>query len=162
MKETKFYIFFMIYIIVLTTIGIMAFEYVISLAQNIKSYTLGITIVIPLLIIILFIAIIIATRLAFITSFKKDDKISEILIKSFKFMLEGIGIIIIFIPIYFIVENTRWVIQTGEMNLDLIIGEIIVSSLILIGGICVLSQTYVTLKATADKQNVRISSKKVN
>lgn len=154
MKETKFYIFFAIYMTIFATLTLFAFNYIVNLAVNVNSYTLGITIVIPLLMLLIFIAIMLSTKLAFVSSFKKKGKINEIVIKSFKFMLEGIGIIVIAIPIYSIIQNTLWVLQTKNMNLDLIIGEIIVASLVLIGGICILAQTYVSLKSDVEKRNL--------
>lgn len=160
MKEIKFYVIFMVYLMMLAIIGIQAFEYVVNTIDSINSYILGITIITPLLILILFLAIIIATKLALITSFKKTEEIKENIIKSFKFVLEGAGIVTVGIPIYIIIANTCWVIQTGQTNLEIIIGEIIiVSSLILIGGICVLSQTYIAAKAFTEKHNKRILNK---
>lgn len=154
MKETKFYVFFAIYMAIFATLSMFAFNYIVGLAANVNSYTLGVTIVIPLLMLLIFITIMLSTKLAFISSLKKNEKINDVVIKSFKFMLEGIGIIVIAMPIYFITENTLWVLQTKNMNLDLIIGEIIVASLVLIGGICILAQTYISLKSDVEKKNL--------
>lgn len=159
MKETKFYMTFMIYIVLGTLVSTYVFGLMSGILSVLNNYMLVVTIAVPILILFMFLAIIGSSELAFVTSFAKQKIDKEVFLPSLKIMLEGIGIVVIAVPTYYLIQNTMWTITTGYNQIDIPLGGLIVSSLIIVGGICVLSQTYVTLAAAVDKHNKLVKAK---
>ena len=162
MKEVKFYLFFTIYLVVFLVMAVIAYEAFSTIIGTIDNYLLTVTIAIPVFIMLLFLAIIAAAELAFTSAFK-NEKIDnkEKIMSSLKIILEGVGIVVIILPIVYLMKNTFWIINTGYMGLDIPLGGLIVSSLLVIGGICILAQVYVNIGMAIDKNNKAKKVKKV-
>ncbi len=154
MKDVKFYMFFTIYLIIFSVIAVITFEAVSNIVGTIDNYLLTVTLAIPMFVMLLFLAIIASSELAFVSTFK-DEKIKdkERFMSSLKIILEGIGIVVIVLPIIYLLQNTLWIINTGYMGLDIPLGGLIVSSLLVIGGVCILAQVYVNMGIAIDRNN---------
>ena len=154
MKDAKFYMFFTIYLIIFSVIAVITFEAVSNIVGRIDNYLLTVTLAIPMFVMLLFLAIIASSELAFVSTFK-DEKIKdkERFMSSLKIILEGIGIVVIVLPIIYLLQNTLWIINTGYMGLDIPLGGLIVSSLLVIGGVCILAQVYVNMGVAIDRNN---------
>ena len=154
MKDAKFYIFLTIYLIIFSVIAVITFEAVSNIVGRIDNYLLTVTLAIPMFVMLLFLAIIASSELAFVSTFK-DEKIKdkERFMSSLKIILEGIGIVVIVLPIIYLLQNTLWIINTGYMGLDIPLGGLIVSSLLVIGGVCILAQVYVNMGVAIDRNN---------
>lgn len=154
MKDAKFYMFFTIYLIIFSVIAVITFEAVSNIVGRIDNYLLTVTLAIPMFVMLLFLAIIASSELAFVSAFK-DEKIKdkERFMSSLKIILEGIGIVVIVLPIIYLLKNTLWIINTGYMGLDIPLGGLIVSSLLVIGGVCILAQVYVNMGVAIDRNN---------
>lgn len=159
MKETKFYVSFLIYLLIGAIASVYVFGLMADVISKLDNYLLGITIAIPILMLLLFLDIIGSSQLALISSLGKKEVDKNKFLESLKIMLGGVGIIFVSFPIYYLIENTSWVIQSGYSGVDIPLGGIIVSSLIIIGGICVLSETYLAVADTIEKSNARIKAK---
>ena len=154
MKDAKIYMFFTIYLIIFSVIAVITFEAVSNIVGRIDNYLLTVTLAIPMFVMLLFLAIIASSELAFVSTFK-DEKIKdkERFMSSLKIILEGIGIVVIVLPIIYLLQNTLWIINTGYMGLDIPLGGLIVSSLLVIGGVCILAQVYVNMGVAIDRNN---------
>lgn len=154
MKEGKFYVFFTIYLIITSVILVITFEAISNIIGRLDNYLLTITLAVPMFVLMLFLAIIGSSELAFVSAFKKEKiENKEKFMSSLKIVLEGIGIVAILIPIIYLMQNTLWIINTGYNGLDIPLGGLIVSSLLVIGGICILSQMYVNMGNAIDRNN---------
>ena len=154
MKEAKFYLFFTIYLIVFSVIAVVTFEAISTIVGTIDNYLLTVTLAIPVFVMLMFLAIIAAAELAFVSAFKGEKfKEKERFMESLKIILEGVGIVVILLPIIYLMQNTFWIINTGYMGLDIPLGGLIVASLLVVGGICILAQVYVNIGIAIDKNN---------
>lgn len=154
MKEGKFFVFFTIYLSIMCSIVVIVFEYISVLLGKIDNYLLTLTLAIPMFVLMMFLGIIAASELAVVSAFRGQQmKEKEKFMKSLKMILLGIGTVLILIPAIYLIKNTIWIISTGYNGLDIPLGGIIVSSLLVIGTICILSQVYVNVGISIERNN---------
>lgn len=154
MNQVRFYIFLTIYLIIFSIIAVITFEAFSTIIGTLDNYLLTVTIGIPMFVMLMFLAIISSAELAFVSAFGKEKIANkEELMSSLKIILEGIGIVVIITPIIYLLQNTMWIINTGYNGLDIPLGGLIASSLLVVGGICILSQVYVNIGMAIDRNN---------